>query len=71
MKAELKIEGMSCMHCVKHVKEALTAVEGVTGADVALETKTAVIDYEGEITESLLAEVIDEAGYELVGFKKL
>ncbi|MEW8955656.1 heavy-metal-associated domain-containing protein [Clostridium sp.] len=58
------IEGMSCGHCVGHVKEALTEVEGVTSVDVDLASKTAVI--EGEISDDKIKEVIDEVGYEVV-----
>lgn len=58
------IEGMSCGHCVGHVKEALIEVEGVTSVDVDLASKTAVI--EGEISDDKIKEVIDEVGYEVV-----
>ena len=36
------IEGMSCGHCVNHVKEALTEdIQGVKVIDVSLENKYA------------------------------
>jgi len=39
----LKIDGMTCGHCVMHVKEALLAVAGVTEVDVDLQTGTATV----------------------------
>jgi copper chaperone CopZ len=33
---ELRIEGMSCQHCVKSVREALTRVPGVTQVSVEI-----------------------------------
>jgi copper chaperone len=60
---ELKIEGMTCMHCVKAVTEALAAVPGVTGVrEVSLEGKRAVV--EGTpVPEALVAAVKGE-GYD-------
>ena len=37
MEKLLKIEGMSCNHCVNHVKEALEGLDGVKEASVSLE----------------------------------
>ncbi|MEG2018838.1 MAG: cation transporter, partial [Clostridium sp.] len=34
MKKKISIEGMSCGHCVNHVKEALSELPGVTSVDV-------------------------------------
>lgn len=63
MKKTVKIEGMMCMHCVKAVEKALTAVEGVTGVSVSLEDKQAVVEGTAE-AEALKAAVVD-AGYEV------
>ena len=35
-KTHLKIEGMTCQHCVSHVTEALEGVAGVASAKVNL-----------------------------------
>jgi copper chaperone len=32
----LNVQGMSCPSCIRHVKEALNEVEGVSGVDVRL-----------------------------------
>ncbi len=66
MEKTLKIEGMMCMHCQKHVTEALSKMEGVTDVDVNLESGTAEVKMSREISEAEFKQVIEEAGYELV-----
>lgn len=63
MKKTVKIEGMMCMHCVKAVEKALTAVDGVTGVAVSLEEKQAVV--EGTAAEDALKAAVTDAGYEV------
>ena len=41
-KTHLKIEGMTCQHCVSHVTEALEGVAGVASAKVNLKKGEAV-----------------------------
>ena len=62
---ELKIEGMSCGHCVMSVKKELGKVPGIVVDDVQI--GKAQIHYdESRVTEQALARAIDEAGYKLV-----
>jgi len=59
---ELKVEGMSCMHCVKAVTEALAAVPGVTGApEVSLDRGAAKV--EGSPDPEALVAAVKAAGY--------
>ena len=67
MTKELKIEGMMCKHCVKHVHDALAAMDGVTAVEVSLDDKNAIVTSEREISDSEFSKVIVDAGYELVG----
>lgn len=67
METELKIEGMMCAHCQKHVNDALSKMAGVTAVEVNLEAGTAKVTAEREISRAEFAEVITAAGYELVG----
>ncbi|SHL08300.1 Cu+-exporting ATPase [Selenomonas ruminantium] len=67
MQKELKIEGMMCAHCQKHVNDALSKMAGVTSVEVNLETGTATVTTERDIPRTEFAQVITEAGYELVG----
>ena len=59
----LTIEGMTCSHCVKHVGEALRAIDGVCDVEVLLEAGRARIRHRGTAVASLLA-AVEEAGYE-------
>ena len=64
-KTKLKISGMSCQHCVKTVKDALTALEGVQSAKVNLRKGEAVVRFnELSITPVNLRDAITEAGFE-------
>ena len=63
------IEGMMCMHCVKHVHDALAAIDGVTEADVSLENKSAVVKSEKEISDDVLRAAVTEAGYEVTAIE--
>ena len=65
MKYELKIEGMMCMHCQRHMTEALNKMEGVE-AEINLEEKTAYVTCDREISMDEFQAVVDEAGYTLV-----
>jgi copper ion binding protein len=67
MKQMISIRGMSCMHCVKRVKNALLEVEGVTSVDVNLELAKATVDYdESKTTKTQLHQAIEEAGYSVI-----
>jgi len=57
----LKIEGMSCNNCVRHVGEALRAVPGVERVEVSLALGQAVV--EGEAPLERLIEAVQEEGY--------
>ena len=66
MKVEVKVNGMMCQNCVKHVKKALEGMEGVASADVSLENNNAVVDIASWIPESAFKAAIEDAGYEFV-----
>ena len=63
MKRKIQIEGMSCGHCVAHVKEALEEIK------LSLEEKCATIVVDA--SEDDIKEAIDEAGYDVVSITKL
>lgn len=61
MTTTLKIDGMSCSHCVASVKGALESVSGVISADVTLEPGMATVEHNPEVTrEQLVQAVVDE-----------
>ena len=66
MEKVLKVEGMTCGNCQKHVHNALAKMEGVTGVEVSLEAKTATVQATRDIPVAEFEKVIADAGYELV-----
>lgn len=71
MKKKILIEGMSCGHCVKHVKEALSELSGVTSVDVNLNSKSAIIEASADVDDEKIKFAIDDAGYEVVGIEAI
>lgn len=67
MEKTLKIEGMMCAHCQKHVHDALAKMDGVTDVTVDLEGGRADVKATHDIPEADFRKVIEDAGYELVG----
>ncbi len=63
--AILKIEGMTCMHCKMRVEKALKGVPGVTGVQVDLAKKEAVVT--GPADQAVMARAVADAGYKVVG----
>ena len=69
MKKELKIKGMSCQHCVKHVTNALQEVAGVTAVKVDLDQANATVETDGSVGEQVLKDAVAEAGYEVTAIR--
>lgn len=65
MLKKYRVEGMSCNHCVNHVKNALLDVTGVEDVKVNLQEKSALVKTADEIAFPLLEEAVKEAGYQL------
>lgn len=57
----LRITGMTCGNCVKHVTQALRAVPGVEAVDVSLERHEAVV--QGQADPARLIAAVVEEGY--------
>lgn len=62
-KKTILIEGMQCNHCKMTVEKALNSIEGVTKAEVNLESKTAVIESNKDIDNSKINKAIEEVGF--------
>ena len=66
MEKKLLIEGMSCNHCVNHVKTALTEdIKGIDVKEVNLDGKYALVDMADGVNEDELKALIDDLGFEL------
>jgi len=63
---ELAIEGMTCAHCERVVKQALEALPGVKEAVVsAAQGKVTLRVEPGRFDRAAAAKAIEEAGYKL------
>lgn len=63
--ATLKIGGMTCENCRKHVGDALKGVPGVASANVDLVFHRATVTYDPErVDVAKLVEAVKKSGYE-------
>ena len=63
-----RVNGMTCEHCVAAVTGELTALDGVSAVDIDLVaggTSTVTVISAEPLDRALVAEAVDEAGYEL------
>ncbi|MGO8765162.1 MAG: heavy metal translocating P-type ATPase [Limisphaerales bacterium] len=62
----LRISGMTCGNCARHVTEAIQSVPGVRSAGVSLQNARAVINWDAGAAENLPAifDAVKAAGYE-------
>jgi copper chaperone len=64
----LGISGMTCGGCVRSIGNVLTALDGVTNAEVSLDKANAVVTYDpGQVGLDQLKLCIEEAGFEVTG----
>lgn len=70
MSKKIIIEGMSCMHCVNHVKNALIEIDGVKDAEVNLKEKYALA-YGDNISNDEIKGEIEDAGYEVISIEEI
>jgi len=59
----LRITGMTCNGCVRHVDKALRGVPGVTAVEVSLPEGRAKIVHEEQASASALVAAVESAGY--------
>lgn len=63
----LKVEGMTCMGCVRSVTNVLTPINGVQDVNVTLETGDVAIRYEADkAAVDQFKSAIEDAGYDVV-----
>ena len=69
-RAKIKIDGMSCQHCVKTVTGAVSDLDGVSQVKGNLKKGEAKIKFEkGRLDLEQLKTAIVTAGFEFVWFK--
>lgn len=62
MEKILKIDGMNCSHCSSRVEKVLNQIDGVS-AVVNLEAKTATLTLTKEVSDDILREAVEDAGF--------
>ena len=62
-KFDIRVEGMMCKMCAKHVEEATLSVNGVKNAKVSLEDKKVTVTADENVNKSEIIAKINEAGY--------
>lgn len=65
MQKTIKVEGMSCQHCVKRVKNALEVIKGIKSLDVSIGEVTLQFD-DSLVDETVIKNAILNAGYKVV-----
>ncbi|MGV8078874.1 MAG: heavy-metal-associated domain-containing protein [Syntrophales bacterium] len=60
----IRIEGMSCQHCVMAVTKALSAVAGIRNVKVDLARGEATYEEDKPVDIELLREAVRKAGYQ-------
>ena len=67
MVTTLRIIGMTCNGCVRHVDKALRAVPGVTAVEVDLPAGTAKSVHDDSAPVAAMVAAVEAAGYEAAG----
>jgi copper chaperone len=62
---KVKIQGMSCQHCVMAVTKALNKIGGLKEVKVDLEKGEASFVNEGQISREKIGQAIVEAGFKV------
>lgn len=63
MKEEIKVEGMKCKMCVKHVEDACLSVDGIKKAKASLDDKNVIITGDNYNRDEIISK-IKELGFE-------
>ena len=62
----LKVNGMSCGHCVKAVEESVGGLAGVKSVNVDLSSGNVEVSYDASaVTLESIKDTIDDQGYEV------
>lgn len=62
----ITIKGMTCTSCETLIREELLTVAGVTGVQVHLKTRDAVIESTGHVSGKEILAAVERAGYTAV-----
>ena len=66
MKEVPNVDGITCEHCVKTIKEAMVNLVGIFSVEVNIEKKQVIIEFDEKQAKSEdLIDKITEAGFEV------
>lgn len=71
MEKIVKIEGISCEHCVKRIEKTLQELNGIIKVKVNLKNSEFILKLDNDIDDKLLKKVIEELGYIVKKIKKV
>lgn len=63
MKSEYDISGMTCSACSSAVERAVSKIDGVEKVSVNLLTNSMTLSHDSRVGDSLVAKVVEDAGY--------
>lgn len=69
-KIKIKVEGLKCTHCERHVNEAIKEAFLVKKVTSSHTDKEVVITSKADIDNEKIKEVIEEAGYQVLDIQK-
>lgn len=64
--SHFQVTGMTCGHCQAAVRDEVSAVKGVTGVDVDLESGRLTVHSADAVDATAVIAAVDEAGYAAV-----
>lgn len=71
MKKLVRIEGMSCDHCLRRVQNALGGLAGVSEVSVNLKEGTATFMTKDSVQDTNIRETIEDSGYDIISIENL
>jgi len=60
----IKIQGMSCQHCVDSTRKSLEAISGISNVQISLAKGEAT--FNGEVDIQIVKEAITRIGFEVI-----
>lgn len=66
-----RIEGMTCVHCVRAVSSEFSDLDGVQSVEVDLQSGTATVTSDDPLADSAARDAVEEAGYDFLGRSEL
>ncbi|MBU3109575.1 heavy-metal-associated domain-containing protein [Clostridium gasigenes] len=60
------VVGMKCENCAKHIKEAISNIEGVTSADINISNKSVIVETNTEVSDEAIKLAVNSEKYKVV-----